>query len=116
MPTRRTKTNDASGGFKWNLWSNGYCQGTFTTNAGGPQQVRVRALGDPAAGVWPLMEVRINGVLVGTFSVSDDVWKTYTSNVDVGVGSHVVRISFTNDEVVNGDDRNLLLDVATGWA
>ncbi|PSG98422.1 hypothetical protein BRD56_00335 [Thermoplasmatales archaeon SW_10_69_26] len=44
-----------------------------------------------------------------------DTWQTYTTPVDLSGGDHNLEIRYTNDAVVDGDDRNLHVDVASLW-
>ena len=79
----------------------------------GTKRVTVVARGDPAAGIWPEMEVRVNGTLVMSLSVSRDTWWPYAAAITLAQGAHTIEVRFTNDGNVNGDDRNLLVDFAS---
>jgi hypothetical protein len=103
----------ASGGQCWNLWSNGSITTTTTALAAGTKQVTVMALGDPAGGVWPQMEVYVDSVQVMNVAVSDDVWRPYSAAVTLAAGTHTVEVRYTNDGTVSGNDRNLLVDYAS---
>jgi hypothetical protein len=102
----------ASGGLCWNVWSNGTISTTLTAATAGVKHVAVRALGDPAAGVWPAMKVRVDGTQVMSVTVGTDQWTWYAAAVTLTAGSHTLDVEYTNDANVNGDDRNLLVDLA----
>ncbi len=103
----------ASGGSCWNVWTNGSISTTTTSIGATTGRVVVSALGDPAAGVWPQMEIYVDGTKVATVTVGTDKWQSYSAAVTLASGTHTVQVTFTNDANVNGDDRNLLVDWAT---
>ncbi len=106
----RGTSGGASGGAFWNLWSNGHIQDTLT--AGEPSDLVIKAAGTPAAGTWPTMSVSVDGATVATRTVSSGSFSTYTIP-GIATGNHPVRIAFTNDAVIGGEDRNLHLDVVS---
>lgn len=106
-------TTTGSGGKCWNLWSNGYIETTMNAPYTSQHEVHVAARGRVAGGVWPIMEVSIDGTVVLTQSVSSTSWTTYKIRRTLSGGSHTLRIRFTNDAVVGSEDRNLELDVAS---
>ena len=103
----------ASGGLCWNVWANGSISTTTSSLTAGTKTVSVVASGDPAGGIWPIMEIRVDGVLVKTSTVSDDVWLPYSTSVSLAAGTHTIQVTYTNDGSVDGNDRNLLVDYAT---
>ncbi|MGQ0535513.1 MAG: outer membrane protein assembly factor BamB family protein [Methanobacteriota archaeon] len=98
----------ASGGAYWNLWSNGYIEDTFDGDA--RSNLTIVARGSPLSGVWPTMVVSVDGTAVRTFTVATNTLQTY-SGPPMTIGTHAVRISFTNDARSSTEDRNLYLDV-----
>lgn len=103
----------ASAGLCWNLWANGSISTTTSSLTAGTKTVTVVALGDPAAGVWPTMEVRVDGTLVNTYTVGDDVWLAYSTSLSLAAGTHTIQVTYTNDgQAADGNDRNLLVDYA----
>lgn len=102
----------ASGGACWNIWANGSISTTTTALTAGTKNVTVVAHGDPAGGVWPVMEIRVDGTLVKTVTVGTDVWQPYSVSLSLAAGTHTVQVSYTNDGSVDGNDRNLLVDYA----
>ena len=95
----------------WNIWSNGHIEQTFALSD--PSTLTVQAKGEAAAGVWPNMTVSVGGTQVGSFTVSSSDWTSYNLDVTGKTGSQSVRIAFTNDDFINGEDRNLLVKSAS---
>ncbi|HET6403385.1 MAG TPA: PKD domain-containing protein [Candidatus Thermoplasmatota archaeon] len=108
----RGTSSSASGGAFWNLWSNGELAQTLTTENALDARIHVVAAGQLAAGVAPKMEVRLGQTLLGTFDVAPG-WATYSVDATLPAGSSSLRILFTNDAIVNNEDRNLHVDVAS---
>jgi hypothetical protein len=103
----------ASGGLCWNVWSNGTISTTITAATAGVKTLKVTAHGDPAGGVWPIMKVRVGGTEVMNLSVGSDQWVAYAAAVTLTAGTHTLEVEYTNDGSVDGNDRNLLVDVAS---
>jgi hypothetical protein len=68
------------------------------------------ARGTKAQQQYPIMELRIDGVVAGTFTVNSKNWKSFTVDVPVSAGNHAVSVAFTNDYYASGQDRNLYVD------
>jgi|GEM_PF-1480630 len=96
----------------WNIWSNGYISFDHRF-AQGPSQLTVTARGEQGGGAWPNMTVTINGSQVYSTTVSAASWTDYSFNVASMAGDAEVRINFTNDYYLNGEDRNLIVDKIT---
>jgi hypothetical protein len=97
----------ASGGRGLLIWSDGTASESFTT--AGARSVSVRARGDQCSGA-PQMVVAIDGSAVLRASVSSAGWDTYAAPAAPADGPHTVTVSFTNDYLGNGCDRNLRVD------
>ena len=69
--------------------------------------LRVRA--DLAGGVGPVLQVRINGVAVASFEVKSTSWTQQSVTAPGLAAGANVDVVFTNDAVINGQDRNLYL-------
>lgn len=95
----------------WGLYQNGYVT-TQSTFAGGATSVVVHARGTAAGGVWPHMVLSVGGTVVGQTSVNATNFTAYTFNFSTSAGSKEIRITFDNDALINGQDRNLFLDKA----
>ena len=81
--------------------------------ADGTYRVTVRAAGQLAGGIGPLMALRINQSSYQTVSVNTTTYADYTFDVALRDGVHLIGVAFTNDALISGQDRNLLLDTIT---
>lgn len=93
----------------WNLWGNGYIS-TNHTFVAGPSHIIVSAKGQQAANVWPHMVVSVNGVVIGQATVSASNWSSYSFAYAATAGQKQIKVTFDNDYLANGQDRNLLID------
>lgn len=107
MPTKTTGGPEPGG---WNIWSNGYVEGTLQIPSTGEYNLQVTAKGDVALGSWPIMEVRIDGQTVATFNVSTAGWGPYAVRCALPAGSRRIAVAFTNDAYLPPEDRNLHMD------
>jgi len=73
----------------------------------------IRARGKAAGGVWPTMQVLVDGILVGAAEVRSSVFADYRFAVPSMAAGRKVDIVYTNDAMVNGEDRNLYLAYIT---
>jgi len=69
----------------------------------------VRASADLAANVGALMQLRVNGVILGTVEVRSTTGADYTFAVPRLVAGSKVDLAFINDYAANGEDRNLYI-------
>jgi hypothetical protein len=107
MPVKTAGGSVTSG---WNLWSNGYIQDSLEFPAAAAYAFEIVARGTKAQQQYPIMELRIDGVVAGTFTVNSKNWKSFTVDVPVSAGNHAVSVAFTNDYYASGQDRNLYVD------
>ena len=109
-----TKTTGGATSVGWNIWSNGYIEQTVTFPSAGAYTFDVVAAGKIAAGVWPLMELRIDGISQGSKSVSSGTYAPYRfTATSVTAGSHRVAVAFTNYLWAAPEERALLVDKVT---
>lgn len=101
----------ASSGAAWNLWSNGELRKTLIPQAAGEYRVRVAAMGQPAAGVDPRMELRLDAKTLAAFSVPAGAYREFTVDLTLPEAGGLFSVAYTNDAIVNGTDRNLIVDV-----
>jgi len=103
-----------SGG--WNLWSDmsAGCYLETAANhdfASAAGKLTVYARGQAAAGTWPRMRAYVGGTEVGSASVGNATgWAPYSFTFTTATGGKKVRITWDNDYLGNGEDRNLLID------
>ena len=74
----------------------------------GANKLVILARGTPAGGVDALMQVLVNGAVVGTVSVPR-ASTSFSFDLPAGTALSSVRIAFTNDAVINREDRNLIV-------
>lgn len=71
------------------------------------------AAGSVAAGEYPIVAVELNGQALATIRLTSGEWRSYAVDVELPAGDHELRLLFTNDLTVNGQDRNLQIDKVT---
>ncbi|MDX1253070.1 MAG: S8 family serine peptidase, partial [Gammaproteobacteria bacterium] len=75
------------------------------------ENVVIRARGTLASGVGPLMELWVDGVRYGSVEVKSPTLIDYVLPADFRVGAETrLDVVFANDAVINGEDRNLIVD------
>jgi hypothetical protein len=89
--------------------------GSFKVSVAGQYNIQIFASGAPALGVWPELEISINGTKVGQQTVNTtDAAKSYTFTTTLTAGTHTIMINFPNDfynpNVTPAIDRNLFVD------
>ncbi|MCX2865291.1 DUF1800 family protein, partial [Paucibacter sp. PLA-PC-4] len=89
-----------------------------TLNAAWPEPnltdtLTVRARGALAGGVGPIMQVLVDGILVGSAEVRSTAHADYRFAVPPMSAGRKLDIAFVNDALVNGVDRNLFIAYAT---
>jgi uncharacterized protein (DUF1800 family) len=71
--------------------------------------ITVRASANAAGGVGALMQLRVNGVVLGTAEVRSATGEDIVFAVPTLLPGHTIDLAFINDGVVNGQDRNLFV-------
>ncbi|MCX5684877.1 MAG: endo-1,4-beta-xylanase, partial [Planctomycetota bacterium] len=94
----------------WNLHSNGEVGEFIRAETAGPYEIVVRARGTPCKGVWPLMQAAVDGGEGPTVTVGSRDMAEYTLKVEIPAGAHQVAVAFLNDDMADGEDRNLFLE------
>jgi hypothetical protein len=77
----------------WTLPSNGNVASPVTFPANDTYTFVVLARGDVAGGVWPVMELDIDGVSAGSATVNSATYATYSFPVTVTAGAHTVAVA-----------------------
>ena len=106
----REGDGSASGGAVWNLWSNGELRQRVSSE-GASYRATIVARGSPAAGVDARMELRVNGAAVSAWTVPSGSLREFAADITLPAGESTLAVAFTNDALVNGEDRNLYVDV-----
>ncbi len=71
------------------------------------------ARGMPAAGLDPLVELRVDGVNRKTFAVGAGSFQRYAVELRIVRGAHTVAVAFVNDFYAPPEDRNVAIDRLT---
>ena len=90
------------------VWSNGTAVGTLAASTPATGLV-VRARGDQCAGA-PSLQLTVDGVPAGTLNIADIAWTDYRVTGSWAAGEHRLELSYGNDHLESGCDRNLRLD------
>lgn len=107
--------SDTGGLVAWNLWSDGSVYTDLSIPDGSVRTLQIRAYGQSAGGVDPTMNVLVDGVAVRSFAVVSGSWNDYSFDVSIAAGARRISLAYTNDAIVDGIDRNLLVyDLAVG--
>lgn len=94
----------------WNLWSNGTLKKSANLKAGKPFRVVARLRADLAGGEGADYRIYFGNQLVGSGTASTTDYANYVSTFTASVENAVVTVEFTNDNIINGMDRNLYVD------
>jgi len=96
----------------WALTSAGEFSHTFLAEATGPYAFDLIARGDAAAGLWPIVEIHLDGNLVAQQYVNSPVWDLFEIHQPLTAGTHWLRIVYVNNTVTpdSAGDRNFYLD------
>ncbi len=81
--------------------------------AGDTPNVVVRAWGSLAGNVGPVMQLRVNGTVVGSVEVRAAAYENYSFSVPPIAAGAKVELVFNNDGGGNGEDRNLFVESVT---
>jgi hypothetical protein len=92
------------------LACNGYVKTPIEVAAAGRYTVQVVASGSRAAGVFPIVEVRVDRKPVGQVQLATTAWRPYVLQFELTEGTHELALAFTNDYNRDGEDRNVRLD------
>jgi len=106
----RVRTAGAAMPGGWNLHSNGEVGDYVRAETAGTHTVLVRARGTPCKGVWPLMQVYVDGDPGASAFVDSKEFADYTLKAEIPAGVHLLTVAFLNDALEGGEDRNLFLD------
>ncbi len=93
--------------------TNGYVQGEIEVVQAGTYRLGLLGRGTALNGVYPIIQILINGRVVGQIELKGGGWELHSLEVDLPAGRLNLRLSFINDEYspATGEDRNALLDL-----
>jgi hypothetical protein len=95
------------------LACNGFLETPIEVAAGGRYSMELMASGTSAAGVYPLVEVALDGKPAGRIQLTSGGWRSYYTDLEIPQGKYNLRLAFVNDLSAGGEDRNLMLDRVT---
>ena len=104
-------------GSEWNrpagdfviLASRGSVVGAVECAQTGPHAIGFKGKGSAACGVWPAVQVSLDGEEIGQVWVDDESPGVYGVEGHVTAGKHEIALTFTNDAQIDGEDRNVYL-------
>ncbi len=99
------QTNDG-----WNLYSNGSITTSYDFPIDGEYKIVVRSYQTKAGADDAQAAIEISGVASQTITVPDLAYTNYERTFTIPAGSRQLSVSFINDAIINGDDRNLYVD------
>lgn len=104
----------APSGNELTMWSNGEARAQILISTQMAYRVEVVARGDAAQGIFPQMNVEIDGINLGIPpSLTNSALNYVLSSIVLGIGQHEVTVAFTNDYYDGIEDRNLYVDSIT---
>ncbi|HPD16363.1 MAG TPA: carbohydrate-binding domain-containing protein [Planctomycetota bacterium] len=92
------------------LACNGWIKTPIEVAVAGRYTMELVAGGTPAQGVYPDVEISVDGKKAGEVQLTGGGLRPYPVAIDLPAGKHELALRFTNDLNVGGEDRNLTLD------
>jgi hypothetical protein len=95
------------------LGSNGTLLGTVDVPTAGQYQIGILGYGTKALGQYPVLQVYLDGALLGSAEIASDSWGYQALEATLPAGEHSLALAFVNDywDPSAGLDRNLWLDL-----
>jgi hypothetical protein len=100
----------SKGGGRVVIATNGYVETEVEVARAGRYTVELVAGGSPAEGVYPIVELSMDGRSLGQVALNTGGMKGYSLTADLAAGAQKLRVTFTNDRNTAGEDRNLYVD------
>ena len=118
-PIRKLKRSNvgadlAAGGQQ--LWANGEVFGDYTFEREGKYELDIRVRGDFANGVGPTIVVSVGDDKLKEIAVKakrDEKAQSVKITFQAKKGKQRISVAYTNDEIIDGKDRNLYVDSIT---
>lgn len=88
----------------------GTASGRCSVAADGEYVLAVRGWGTPAAGVWPQIQILVDGRPAGMVQLEGREPTVAGAAVRLKAGEHAVELRFVNDQQLDHEDRNAYLD------
>jgi endoglucanase len=93
----------------WNIWSNGTIYTNVTIADAGDYQIVVRAYGQAAGGILPIMDILVDNTSIKKQNVVAGLYALYSATATLSKGTHKISVGFTNDAIIGVEDRNLIV-------
>jgi hypothetical protein len=90
--------------------TNGYVETQVRVATAGKYRIGVMARGTPAAGIYPIVALELNGKVIGQVECKSDGFSLHYLIADLPAGTFTLRVRYTNDTQLQSEDRNLYLD------
>jgi hypothetical protein len=105
-------TSGAAGKRGWMLSAAGEFSQTFTATQTGRYAIDLIARGTSAGGIWPVVEIHLDGKMIARQYVNSPVWDLFEAHQPLLAGTHWIRLLYGNNAVAaeKPGDRNLDLD------
>jgi hypothetical protein len=93
-------------------WTDAAAKADAVISETGPYVLCIQASGMPAEGIWPVMEVAVDGIRYGTTTVDTTFWRFYEMEYELSAGVHEVEAVFSNDycDPATGSNRDLYVN------
>lgn len=88
----------------------GAASGRLRVDADGEYVLAVRGWGSPAAGVWPQIQILVDGRPAGMVQLEGREPTVAGAAARLTAGEHPVELRFVNDQQLDNEDRNAYLD------
>lgn len=96
-----------------NLYVQGEVGAYINFPQSGSYTVTLQAAGTPAAGVYPIAGLSLNGLVHGRHTVNGTIWGSYNYTVQVAAGVHQLGFFLHNDLNNGVEDRNVFINSVT---
>jgi tetratricopeptide (TPR) repeat protein len=90
----------------------GSAEATVTVAEAGEYALLTVGRADPASGVWPRVDVDINGAHAGYIVIAGEEWDVFSIRAPLRAGDNRIKLFYANDrepQPVAGEDRNFYL-------
>ncbi|MEN6645554.1 MAG: glycoside hydrolase family 2 TIM barrel-domain containing protein [Armatimonadia bacterium] len=89
------------------LGDKGYISARIRCLDAGRYAFQIVARGTPLKGVYPVVEMSVDGKVVGQVETKSDGWWAFPLTVDMAEGTHEIRFAYINDEYQPPENRDL---------
>jgi hypothetical protein len=109
LPERGLKLHHSNRDGLAYVGTNGTVAASLRFATAGRYELALRAQGTELDGIYPHLDVLLDGRRVGEMQLTAAGWQVLRLPVDIPVGEHTIGLRFTNDEYRPPADRNLTI-------